>query len=181
MLRGLAALGFDLDALLAAAGLRREDVENPDIAIAPRACAAVFAAAKLERRVPNLALKLAIHTPVGTTPLLDYLIVTADSVGDGLRRLTRYLRLVSPTIRLRIDEHSSPVRVVVERAVAAFDVELTVALSLLRLRREADDQLRAAFASFIHEPDDVAEYSTVLGAPFACARNGMAGRCREAR
>ena len=62
-------------------GLRREDVENPDAVIAPSACAAVFAAAHRERRVPNLPLQLAIHTPVGATPLLDYLIVSADSVG----------------------------------------------------------------------------------------------------
>src|SRR5262245_1617308 len=70
MLRVLSQLGFDLDALLATAGLRRVDVEDPDAVIAPSACAAVFTAAQEERRVPNLALQLAIHTPVGATPLL---------------------------------------------------------------------------------------------------------------
>ena len=165
MLRVLAHLGFDLDALLAKAGLQREDVENPDAAIAPSACAAVFAAAHQERRVPNLPLQLAVHTPVGATPLLDYLIVTSDSVGQGLERLTRYLRLVNPGVRLVVHEDASPVRVVVERARGAFETELAVALSVLRFRRETDGQLQAVHASFTHEPGDSAEYAKVLGCP----------------
>jgi len=46
MLGVLAQLGYDLDALLTAAGLRRDDVESPDAVIAPSACAAVFTAAR---------------------------------------------------------------------------------------------------------------------------------------
>jgi AraC-like DNA-binding protein len=165
MLRVLSQLGYDLDALLAVAGLCRADVEDPDAVIAPSACSAVLAAALDERRVSNLPLKLAVHTPVGTAPLLDYLIVSSDSVGAGLHRLARYLRLVNPAIRLAVDEDASPVRVVVERANNAFDAELTVALSLLRLKRETDDELRAIHASFTHQPDDVAEFADVLGCP----------------
>ena len=47
--------------------------------------------------MPNLALHLAMHTPIGANPLLDYLIVSADTVGHGLERLVRYLRLVNPS------------------------------------------------------------------------------------
>src|SRR5690349_4119537 len=92
MLRTLEQLGYDLDALLASAGLQRRDVEDPDALLSPNACAAVFEHAHRQRRVPNLALQLAQHTPVGANPLLDYLIVSSDSVGHGLERLTRYLR-----------------------------------------------------------------------------------------
>src|SRR6266540_925605 len=165
MLSVLAQLGYDLDSLLAMAGLQREDVENPDAVISPSACAAVLAAAQRERRVANLPLQLAVHTPIGTTPLLDYLIVSSESVGQGLERLARYLRLVNPGIRLVVDRDSHPVRVVIERARGAFETELTVALSVLRFRRETDEQLQAAHASFTHEPDDVAEYAEVLGCP----------------
>jgi AraC-like DNA-binding protein len=165
MLRILSELGYELDALLAAAGLDREDVENPDSVIAPSACATVFAAAQKERRVRNLPLQLALLTPVGTTPLLDYLIVTSDSVGEGLHRLARYLRLANPAVRLFIDEESNPVRVVVERSRGGFETELTVALSILRLKREADDRLRPVHASFTHEPEDASGYAEVLGCP----------------
>lgn len=158
-------MGYDLDALLTAAGLRREDVDNPDVYISPRACAGVFAAACEQRRMPNLALQLALNTPIGATPLLDYLIVSSDSVGHGLARLARYLRLVNPGIRLGIRDRLNPVRVVVERASGPFETELTVSLSVLRFMRETDDQLRAAHACFTHEPDDLAAFAMALKCP----------------
>ena len=133
--------------------------------ISASACAGVFAAAQQQRRVSNLALKLAVHTPVGTTPLLDYLIVCSDSVGEGLHRLTRYLRLVNPGVQLAVDENSDPVRVVVERTLGGFEAELTVALSILRIRQEAGSELRPVYVSFIHEPEDITEYVDVFGCP----------------
>src|SRR5262245_35286294 len=94
MLRALEQLGYDLDALLAASGLRREDVEDPNGYISGRACSMLFARASEEGLVPNLALHLAIHTPIGSNPLLDYLIVSSATVEQGLDRLARYLRVV---------------------------------------------------------------------------------------
>jgi len=57
MLRVLEQLGYDLDALLASAGLRRHDVADPDASLRSRACATVFENAHRERRVRNLALQ----------------------------------------------------------------------------------------------------------------------------
>jgi AraC-like DNA-binding protein len=165
MLRALQELGFDLDALLGEAGLRREDVEAPDSFVSPRACANVFAGALRERRIANLALRLAERTPIGSSPLLDYLIVTSDSVGQGLERLARYLRLVNPALRIVVKEERDPVRVAIERASGPFEIELTVSLSLLRLRQETEGRLKAAYASFTHQPDDAGEYARRLGCP----------------
>src|ERR1044071_8122408 len=141
MLPVLDRLGFDLDALLASAGLGRDGGAS-DAYIAPAACVSVFTRAHQERRVSNLALQLAVHTPVGATPLLDYLIVSADSVGHGLDRLVRYLRLVNPGIRIAIRAEGDPVRVEIERSSGWFENELTVSLSVLRFRRETDEQLQ---------------------------------------
>jgi AraC-like DNA-binding protein len=165
MLRVLEELGFDLDSLLTAAGLRRADVEDADAYLDPAACASVFTHAARERRIPNLAVQLALHTPVGTTPLLDYLIVTSDSVGQGLARLARYLRLVNPAVRLAIDDRQDPVRVVVERAPGPFEAELTVALCVLRFTNETGGQLRPLHASFMHDPEDLANFAEVLQCP----------------
>ena len=166
MLRILEELGYDLAALLVTAGLEHADVEDSDFAISPAACAAVFGAAHEQRRVPNLPLELALRTPVGTTPLLDYLIVSSDSVGQGLERLARYLRLVAPGIGLVIHEGSDLSRVVVERAAGGpFEIELTVAMSILRFKDETDQRLQATYATFTHEPQDVARYAEVLACP----------------
>src|SRR5262245_25237065 len=162
MLHVLEQLGYDLDALLLTAGLQLRDVEDPDAFLAPRACAAVFENAHRERRVCNLALQLAQRTPVGANPLLDYLIVSSDSVGQGLERLTKYLRLVNPSIGLTVRRDLDVVRWVVERALAPFFTELTLSLCVIRFMRETHDQFRATHVSFTHEPEDVVEYARVL-------------------
>src|SRR5262249_13773102 len=95
MLRTLERLGYDLDSLSGSVGLKRKDVENPNAYISPRACSALLARADEERRVPNLPLQLAILTPAGLSPLLDYLVASSASVEQGLDRLSRYLRIVN--------------------------------------------------------------------------------------
>ena len=162
MFRALEQLGYDLDALLASAGLQRRDVEDPDAVVSSTACAAVFEKAHRERRVRNLALQLAQQTPVGANPLLDYLIISSDSVAHGLERLTRYLRLVNPSVGLTVRREPRAARAVVERATTPLMTELTLSLCVMRFMRETDDQFRAAYVSFTHEPDDVVEYARVL-------------------
>lgn len=163
MLRALEELGYDLDALLASAGLQRRDVEDPDAVLSPKACAAVFENARREGRVSNLGLQLAQRVPVGANPLLDYLILSSDSVGQGLERLQRYLRLVNPSVALTVQRERSRVRVVVERAQTPLFTELALSLCVIRFARETGGQFRAEHLSFAHEPDDVAEYARVLG------------------
>src|SRR5262245_37267178 len=163
MLGALEGLGYDLDRLLSAAGLRRRDVEDPEAYLPPAACQSVFSRAEQERRIPNLPLQLALRTPIGSNPLLDYLIVSSDSVGEGLERLARYLRLVNPGVRMAVRDDEDPVRVLVE-AGSRFEVELSVSLSVIRFRQEVEG-FAAAYASFDGEPDDVHELARVLGCP----------------
>ena len=165
MLGALDQLGYDMDRLLDAAGLERRQVEDPDAYIPSAACTMVFARAREEARVPNLALQLALHTPVGAHPLLDYLVVSCDSVGQGLQRLTEYLCLVNPGISLTLRDDDDPPRLVVDRASGPFEIELTVSMSLLRMVRESDDQLNALHISFRHKPDQAAEYVRVFDCP----------------
>ena len=165
MLQTLQRLGYDLDSLLGSVGLRRSDVEDLNASISSRECAAIFAHANEEGRVPNLALQLAINTPVGSNPLLDYLIVSSASVEHGLERLVRYLRLVNPAISLHLEKNRDPARLVVNRAPGIFEVELCIAMSIVRFARESDGRLKPAGASFTHEPKDIAEYERVLRCP----------------
>ena len=51
----LEQLGYDIDELLAAGGLRRKDVEDPDAYVSPRNCSLVFARAQEKRNIKNLA------------------------------------------------------------------------------------------------------------------------------
>jgi AraC-like DNA-binding protein len=165
MLRSLERLGYDLDSLLASVGLKRRDVENPNAYISPRACSTLLARADEERLVPNLPLQLAILTPAGLSPLLDYLVATSASVEQGLDRLSRYLRIVNPTVRIVVRDRRDTARVEVDRASGPFETELCVSLSLLRFVRETDGRLKPAYACFTHEPKDIMEYQRVFGCP----------------
>lgn len=169
MFGGLARLGIDIDDLIAPTGVTRADLENPDAIIPASACAAVFARVRA-LPIKNLALKLAVGTPIGASPLLDYLIASAGSVREGLERLSRYLVLVNPAVRVRLESTGDPVRVTVESPGDTFAAEFTVAMTILRLRDETDGKLQALHASFTHEPDDVNELARVLG----CAVQGRA-------
>src|SRR5215469_13694128 len=165
MLQTLERLGYDLDSLLTSVGMQRGDVENSTAYISPRACSMVFARANEEGRVPNLPLQLAIHTPIGSNPLLDYLIVSSASVEQGLERLSRYLRIVNPAIRIIVQNRRDTARVVVESAPGPFEMELCVSLSLLRFARETDGRMKPAYAC-----SDVR---------FARVLHGMGGPCQS--
>ena len=137
MFGALERLGYDIDLLLAPFGLSRAELDDPDERLPTQVCAKIFAAIQAERRVKNLALCIAVETPIGTNPLLDYLICSSESVGEGLKQLARYVSLVNPAVRLVFREEEDPIRVLVEGQIDPFTVELTISMSLLRLIRES--------------------------------------------
>jgi hypothetical protein len=57
-----------------------------------------------ERPLKNVGLRLAAQTPIGAMGLLDYLIVTSDTIGHGLQQLARYLRLLMIPFLLELRE-----------------------------------------------------------------------------
>ena len=134
MFGALERLGYDLDRLLAAAGIRRADVADPTVNIPASVCATLLALAQQERRLKNLPSRLALENPIAVNPLLDYLILSSDSVGEGLQRLSRYIGIVNPLLTIRLRDRDDPPRMVVESA-NPFWIEFTVALSIVRFRR----------------------------------------------
>src|SRR5947209_6737551 len=100
MFGALERLGYHIDSLLAPFGLTRTELDDPDGRLPARVCAEIFAAIQREGRVKNLALSIAVETPIGAYPLLDFLVSSAESVGEGLKQLARYLGLVNPAVRL---------------------------------------------------------------------------------
>src|SRR5262245_28761752 len=103
-LSALARLSYDVAALAAAAGLRQSDLDDPDARIPCDTLGALVAVAQRARLTPNLALAIAAETPIGAYPLLDYLVLTSDSVAAGVAQLARYQRLIGNPVVLDIDE-----------------------------------------------------------------------------
>jgi AraC-like DNA-binding protein len=158
----LERLGYDIDSLLAPFGLTGTEVDDPDGQLPASVCAEIFGAIQREGRVKNPALRIASEMPVGATPLLDYLVCSAESVGDGFKQLARYLGLVNPSVRLVFREEEDPIRVLVEGSIDPFTVELTVSLSVLRFSRESGDRFQVERICFRHEPEDVSAFESAL-------------------
>jgi len=162
-LRGLGRLGYKADVLLAATGLRDADLDDPDARVPCEVYGALVSRAQQERFTPNLALELARLTPMGAFPLLDYLVVTSDTVGAGVQQLARYFRLVGSPVSIDLREDSDLIRIEMPGTPAPFSVEFNSALMILHFRNETEGRFGAAHVSFRHTPDDVPGFERVIG------------------
>jgi AraC-like DNA-binding protein len=161
----LESLGFDAASLLKRAGLRRSRLDDPDAFVSCEAVEVVLKGAFEERRFPNLPAHLAFHTPMGAFPLLDYLVLTTDTVGDALRQLQRYFHLTSAPCRLDIVEDKNAVRLLVQPGTEPFAAEYTTAIAVHHLRDETAQRLRVSYVSLMREPDDRLDLERLLGCP----------------
>lgn len=173
-------LGYDINAELAQAGFRRSDFEQePDARVPCAVMVPIYQRAVRQRPMKNPGMRVAAVTPIGTFPLLDYVIATCDTVGDATRQLARFFRLIDAPHVVECDEREDPVRVVFESRDgrdSPFGFEFGVALSLLHLREEAGERFRASYVSLRHMPDDIAEAEQIVGCPVrgGAAWNGFA-------
>jgi len=163
-LDGLGRLGHNVDALLAAARLQHVDLENPDARVPCDAYGAVLTRVQHDRFTPNLALELARVTPLGAWPLVDYLVVTADTVEAGIRQLARYIRITGAPFSIEVRDEVEPIRVELTAPAAPFAIEFDAALMVLRFREETQGVF-AASLSFTHTLDDAAAFARILGCP----------------
>ena len=158
-------LGYEVGRLLADVGLERSVLADPDLLIPCDVVGALIARAQQIRPLSNLWTKLGAVTPLGAIPLLDYLIITSDSVGRGVEQEARYFRLVGAPFVIDIKQDEDPVRVVyvMTSAVPPHTVEYSAVLTLQGFRTETDNRFHLAYVSFAHQPDDVAEIERLLG------------------
>ncbi len=158
-------LGFDVGTLLAPTGIGQADLDDPDKRIPCEALGVIVSGAQQARRTPNLALEAARLIPIGAYPLLDYLVLTSDTVGAGLHQLARYFGLVGNPVSLHVHERRDPVRIEMPDSPAPFGVEFTVSLILFHLSEETEGRFVAARISFEHRPDDIPAFERTFGCP----------------
>ena len=159
----LARIGFDTDALLALAAVPRSVLDDPDGLVPCTALDVVYRGALAERRIPNLAAHLGWNLAMGTFPLLDYLVLSTDTVGDALRQLQRYFYLTGSPGALEIAEDADGVRLIVEPGTDVFCVQLSVAILIHHLRDETEQRLHVSHVSLMREPEDRRDLERLFG------------------
>lgn len=174
-LDALARLGYDVQSLLAAAALRDGDLHDPDARIPCEALGAMLSRAQQIRFTPNIGLEVARVTPLGAYPLLDYLVLTSDTVAAGAGQLARHTRLVGNPVAIDLHENVDPIRVELSAGAAPFSIEFVASLMVLHFRAETDGRFAAASVTFRHQPDDVESFARLLGCPVqpAASWNGL--------
>jgi len=158
-------LGYDVASLLEGIGVRRSDLDDPDALISCATCGRLFERAMQVRPLRNPGIRLGAVVPIGAFPLLDYLAVTADDVGQACWQIARYVQMVGSPFPIAIDESDDPVRIqcVIGSATVRFGVEYFISLMVHHLREETEMRMRVEYASVTHQPDDIDEMQQILG------------------
>ncbi len=161
--RALEQMGYDMAAIVARSPLAGVDLAAPDRLIRCEDAGAIIGIAQQTRFTPNIAAEIARRTPIGAFPLVDYLVVSSDSVGTAMRELATYMRLSGNPAKLDVDADAGAPRVTMEGP--PFSVEFSVALIVGHLRVEVDGPSVVTGASFRHQPDDAAAFAHLIECP----------------
>src|SRR5262249_8429852 len=127
---GLARLGYNPASLLLAAGVTAAQLDDPDERIPCTSIPAVIGEAMRTRPMSNVGIKVAAEPPIGAFQLLDYLIVTCESVSQGMRQLARYLRLSEAPFSVEIPDAEDPIRLVFVGIQESFTAEFEIGLAI---------------------------------------------------
>jgi AraC-like DNA-binding protein len=175
------ALGMDTEAILAAAGLTRTEVADPDGRIHVDAMAALWREVFARSAKPDLALHAVRALPFGAYKVIDFLARTSDSIGAALERISRYFPLINSVIELPIELAGDRARLdVVDRRgpgkIPRAYAEYTLAAVVLRTRIAVGAEFPLVRVDFAFEaPPDDAEHVRTFGCPvrFGTERTGI--------
>ena len=155
-------LGYDVDSLLARAGLHRTNLDDPDGMVPCEAIPQVVGAAAMEGRHPNLGAHLASVTPIGAFPLLDYLVVTADTVAHALDQLVRYFHVTEAPVTCAVVRDGKNVRLLVQPGSDTFVAQYEISLIVHHMRAETENRIRFGCVNLMSEPDDRRDLERLL-------------------
>ena len=156
-------LGYPRDALLAAARVSADGLADPDGRLPCEAFGAIAECAEKLRRTRNLGMQLARATPLGAYPLLDYLVLTSDTVGAGIERLTLYFGLVAAPMAFRLVLEPERTSVVLDSAGIELAVEYSIALLIFHLRAETSGAFVPERVDLRSVPDDRDDLERAFG------------------
>jgi AraC-like DNA-binding protein len=164
-------LAIDTGALLRAAGISRQTLEDPDARLEASKVSTLWTKAYELSGDPVLSLHAAEACPLGAYKVIDYMASNAATVGEAFRYSSRYFPLVNTAIRLPIDESGDPVTfdVVDESGPAGVSrpyAEYCFAAFVLHVRAGTGVSFPLQRITFVHAaPPDVTEHERIFGCP----------------
>ena len=170
MIRAAEARGVDTHEILAAAGLSRAIVEDPDERIPAQSALALWE--ELRTRAGDAALQLDAPStlPFGAYRVIDYIVGASATVGDGVRRFADYFCLIADGRSLVVREEEGEHRLVYAladgRAAPGVFVDYLFAALIIRIRMKIRTAIRVQRVELRHAaPADPAPYAACFRAP----------------
>ena len=105
-LSGFDALGLNPSELLAPTGLSADQLDDPFASVPNRAFAQIWMAAFAKMGDPTLPTRAGMAVPYSEFGVLDHLVGSADSLGEGLHMLNLFFWLVSVNMSLEFTHDS---------------------------------------------------------------------------
>lgn len=103
-LRGVQAAGEEIDDLMARYRLPASALGDPETVIPLGQCRRFMTECAERMGVASLGLQIALTAPRGYLGVLDMAIGSAPTLREAMRRFVRYLPLITPVLRAKIEE-----------------------------------------------------------------------------
>jgi len=161
--------GVDPARVLRIAELSRDALASSDARLPSGSVLRLWEAAADAAGDPSFGVHVAETLPAGAYDVYEHILSAAETVGDGLRQLTRYIPLLHDHSTLRLVVEPAHARLVrrVPAAGPQYD-EFSVALMLVRSRQASGVAWRPERVTFQHGlTHEDGELSRVFGCPLA--------------
>ena len=171
MLDACARLGLDTSAILQTAGLDRATIDDPDARIPIEQAGALWRTAYELSGDPDLALHAIEVLPFGAYRVIDFLAVSAPTIGAALAKVADYFPLINDIVRLVYEVGDREVTFALQAptrpaAITRPYAEYTLAAVFLRTRVATNQRFGLIRVEFSHPPPpNVSEHARIFECP----------------
>lgn len=164
-------LGVNTTELLAATGISRQTLQDPDARLQAAQAGDLWRKAYELSGDPVLSLHAAEACPMGAYKVIDYMAHNARTVGEAFRYTARYFKLINTAISLPVDESRDPITFGIiddtnPEGVSRAYAEYCFAAFFLRMRGATGVPIVLRRVQFIHlRPANTVEHERVFGCP----------------
>ena len=167
--QGLINLDVDADEVLRRCGLEPAQLYKPNLRTQFSAQPLFWQAAVELSGDPCIGLHLGENMPVYKGQILEYLLLSSTTFGEGLKRVLNYQRLISDAMHGQITDSSTPflTNYFSEHRYLTSHLAEAMVVSLIKfLQSVSDEKFKPLKICFTHEANtDIAEYERVFQCP----------------
>ena len=169
--RGMVKAGLDVNAIYMRLGYNTERIGQRELRTPHQMQAMFWEIVEVVSGDPDISLRLCPHLPVFRGDVLEYLMFSSPTFGEGAQRALKYLRIISDALNVRMLDDAQGPRVVLRGAAASAPqlrhTEICFAYGLIQFAQSVSDgqfkPLRVRLRASRRGPQ--AHYDRVFGCP----------------